>query len=69
MNSASIPPRPALHSEPKAFFASLYFVRKSVATSRAQSTFVRCSRTVASRQPACGSQNMNTFAVPSRSYS
>ena len=37
--------------------------------SRAQSTLVRRGRTVTSRQPASGSVNMNTLAVPQRSYS
>ena len=46
-----------------------YRPSSSLATSSAQSLFVRRGRAVACRHPDNGSQNMNTDAVPARSYS
>ena len=46
-----------------------YCTSSSVRTCAAQSHFVRRPVTVTRRRPAIGSQNMNTLAVPFRSYS
>lgn len=43
--------------------------RQKFSISHAQSTLVRCSRTLASRHPADGSVNVKMFAFPHRSYS